>query len=115
MRQMYTITGWFDTAFCPMSATKPNSLISRPNGHPVDIRCSGSYHIGDVLVGGVLGVDGLTDPLDGEEPARLVLHEPLELVVPEPRDALAVEDGVDDLKLMLILIIIFSNLIIKLS
>ena len=68
-----------------------------------------------MLVGGVLGVDGLTDPLDGEEPARLVLHEPLELVVPEPRDALAVEDGVDDLKLMLILIIKFSNLIIKLS
>ena len=54
-----------------------------------------------MLVGGVLSVDGLADPLDGDEPAGLVLHEALELAVSEPGDALAVEDRVDDLKLMI--------------
>ena len=50
-----------------------------------------------MLVGGVFGVYGLEDPLDGDEPARLVLHEALELVVPEPGDALAVEHRLHDL------------------
>ena len=56
-----------------------------------------SHHICDVLVGAVFGVDGLADALDGDEAARLVLHQPLQLRVPEPRHALPVEDALHHL------------------
>ena len=50
-----------------------------------------------MLVGAVFGVNGLADALDGDEAARLVLHQPLKLRVSEPRHALTVEDTLDHL------------------